>query len=115
MRHTLKAAAILALAALACNYPGEAPAPEPTPVVETITAPPPPSPPPSPTTAYTPVFEPGSCPVAITGYTPECGTLLVPQDRANPAGLQLRLAVMIFRAQSPDPQPAPVVYLSGGP
>jgi pimeloyl-ACP methyl ester carboxylesterase len=45
----------------------------------------------------------------------ECGTLIVPEDRSNPTGNQVRIAVAIFRAQGDDPAPDPIFYLDGGP
>jgi hypothetical protein len=46
---------------------------------------------------YTPVFEPGECPIPdLPGVS--CGTLIVPEDRSDPAGAQVELAVAIIAA-----------------
>lgn len=44
-----------------------------------------------------------------------CGFLVVPEDRADPAGPQIRLMVAVVPARSATPAPDPVVYLTGGP
>ncbi|WP_079153983.1 alpha/beta fold hydrolase [Streptomyces subrutilus] len=64
-------------------------------------------------------FEPGPCP-----KTPEpiealegarCGTLTVPENRAEPSGRTIRLGVAIVPAATGEPEPDPVVWLAGGP
>lgn len=64
-------------------------------------------------------FTPGPCP-----KTPEpiealddarCGTLTVPENRAEPTGRTIRLAVAIVPAATDDPKPDPIVWLAGGP
>ena len=45
---------------------------------------------------------------------PECGVLVVPQDRAKPEGRSFRLSVVILRAVPASSAP-PVVMLHGGP
>ena len=70
--------------------------------------------------AYTPVFEKDSCPFAVpsgqvAGRTVECGYLLVPEDRLDPLGRTIRLAVAIFHPVEGTIQPDPVIYLAGGP
>ncbi|MEU6215241.1 alpha/beta hydrolase [Streptomyces sp. NPDC047023] len=64
-------------------------------------------------------YEPGACP-----KTPEpvealegarCGTLTVPENRAEPNGRKIRLGVAIVPALSADPKPDPIVWLAGGP
>ena len=68
-----------------------------------------------PTEGYEPVFTPGPCPFQRPpGTDPTCGRLTVPENRAQPAGPQVELAVAIFPARSEDEFP-PVVYLEGGP
>lgn len=62
-------------------------------------------------------FEPADCPFE---YEPqpgeiECGYLVVPENRDNPNGRSLRLAVAILKSRSADPEPDPVVFLTGGP
>jgi Tol biopolymer transport system component/pimeloyl-ACP methyl ester carboxylesterase len=65
---------------------------------------------------YTPLFEPAPCPVpAPRGRDVECGTLVVPEDRTQPQGPQIRLPVAVIKSASPDPAPDPVVHLVGGP
>ncbi len=64
---------------------------------------------------YEPEFTPGSCPFQPpSGTDPVCGYLSVPENRENPAGRQVRLAVAIFPARSTEAYP-PIVYLEGGP
>ena len=66
--------------------------------------------------AYTPEFQEASCQFdEPLGREPECGFLVVPQDRADPDGRQVRIHVAIFRSDSADPAPDPVIYLEGGP
>ncbi len=61
-----------------------------------------------------PRFEPAPCPVpAFQGV--ECGYLVVPEDRADPASRTIRLAIAILPARSDAPAPDPVVFLTGGP
>ncbi|MFF3672682.1 alpha/beta fold hydrolase [Streptomyces sp. NPDC002120] len=64
-------------------------------------------------------FEPGPCP-----KTPEpveeldgarCGTLTVPENRAESTGRMIRLGVAIVPAASDTPKPDPIVWLAGGP
>lgn len=65
---------------------------------------------------YQPRFEPARC--AFTeppGHSPDCGYLIVPQDRANPDGPEVRLHVAVFPSVTESPAPDPVVYLEGGP
>jgi Tol biopolymer transport system component/pimeloyl-ACP methyl ester carboxylesterase len=65
---------------------------------------------------YTPRFEPAGCLVpAPRGRGMECGYLVVPEDRTQPQGPQIRLPVVIIKSASPDPAPDPVVHLAGGP
>ncbi|WP_327734237.1 alpha/beta hydrolase [Streptomyces nojiriensis] len=64
-------------------------------------------------------FEPGPCP-----RTPEpiealdgarCGTLTVPENRAEPSGRTIELGVAIVPAATDKPKPDPIVWLAGGP
>lgn len=64
-------------------------------------------------------FEPGPCP-----KTPEpiealaearCGTLTVPENRAEPNGRTIDLGVAIVPAATDKPKPDPIVWLAGGP
>ncbi|MFF2080144.1 alpha/beta fold hydrolase [Kitasatospora sp. NPDC058162] len=70
-------------------------------------------------TAGSAAFTPGACP-----RTPEpvpalenarCGTLTVPENRAEPDGRTITLGVAIVPALSRTPAPDPVVWLAGGP
>jgi pimeloyl-ACP methyl ester carboxylesterase len=65
-------------------------------------------------------FEEAPCPFAlpsghVEGETVECGYLIVPEDRADPEGRDVRLAVAIFRHPGGTPEPDPIIYLEGGP
>lgn len=48
-----------------------------------------------------------------SGFT--CGYLTVPENRANPTGRTIRIAVARVPAVSATPRPDPIVYLTGGP
>jgi pimeloyl-ACP methyl ester carboxylesterase len=60
-------------------------------------------------------FEAGPCPFGTGGMRVDCGTLIVPQNREQPDGMMIRLAVAVVRTGGANPAPDPVVYLSGGP
>lgn len=45
----------------------------------------------------------------------QCGTLTVPEDRAQPGGRQIPLRVAVVPAVSRSPQPDPLFLLAGGP
>ena len=65
-------------------------------------------------------FQSGPCPFdlpagQVESETVECGYLLVPEDRTDPASPTLRLAVAIFRHPDGQPEPDPIIYLEGGP
>ncbi|GAB4469089.1 MAG: alpha/beta fold hydrolase [Anaerolineae bacterium] len=107
---------LLITASMACNFPfaGSGPAAPAGPVQ------PPDAPSPTaaavPTPAYEPRFEPAACQFAIPpGTAPECGYLVVPEDRAVLGGPVVRLHVARFRSTAAQPQPDPVIHLSGGP
>jgi|GEM_PF-470767 len=51
----------------------------------------------------------------VAGRRVECGYLTVPEDRSQPTGRTIQLAVAIVRAPGPNPAPDPLVYLAGGP
>ncbi len=100
----------------ACNLPLKSAVP--TPPIPTylppIATPTPTTSPP--TAAYTPVFEPAPCQFYVPeGHAPECGYLVVPEDRARADSPLIRLHVAIFRSSSPAPAPDPVIHLTGGP
>ena len=66
------------------------------------------------------VFEEAVCPFDLPegqaeGETVECGYLVVAEDRAEPDGATIRLAVAIFRQPDGDPETDPILYLEGGP
>lgn len=62
-----------------------------------------------------PVFRPGPCPVPVpAGRTVDCGTVAVPEDRRDPDGAVVVLAVAVLRSPAPA-RDDPVVYLAGGP
>ena len=65
---------------------------------------------------YQPRFESAACPFDIPkGQNVECGYLVVPEDRSQPDGPTIRLAVAIFKSHSNNPAADPIVYLEGGP
>ena len=62
------------------------------------------------------VFEQSSCRFKIPrGQKVDCGYLIVPEDHGRPDGSTIRLHVAIFKTQSDNPAPDPILYLSGGP
>lgn len=66
--------------------------------------------------ASTPQFEPARCMFILpSGQDPECGYLIVPENRGNPDSKTIKLAVAIFRSTDADRQPDPVINLEGGP
>ena len=69
---------------------------------------------------YEPVFEAAACPFKlppnqVESQTVECGYLVVPEDRSQPDGRSLRLAVAIFHPPGGASKPDPIIYLVGGP
>ena len=109
---------VLLAAMLACNLPVGTATPfasPPLPVPETL-SPIASQPAPPAIIPYQPVFEPASCAFPVpTGYTPECGYLVVPENRLNSGSRYIRLHVGIFRSRSGIPVADPVVHLAGGP
>src|SRR5687768_7255667 len=108
---------ILALGIFACNLPTSAPptlpALPPSSTPETIH---PIAPTSTPVIAYQPIFEPAPCAFAVpSGYSPECGYLLVPENRTRAGSPLVRLHVAIFRNRAGLTIPDPVVHLAGGP
>jgi hypothetical protein len=68
--------------------------------------------------AAVPRFEPTQCPKlpgAESLAKASCGFLVVPENRARPAGRTIRLMVAKYPARSAVKQPDPVAYLAGGP
>lgn len=93
-------------------------APEPTaipsPVATDTIKPTPPQP------GYTPILEKASCPFKlppgqVEGRTVECGYLVVPEDRSDPTGRTVRLAVAICHPPRGASETDPIIYLMGGP
>jgi len=72
---------------------------------------------PSPATqTYQPVFQSAPCAFSVpAGYNPECGYLIVPENRYKSNSASIQLHVAIFRSLAEGPDPDPVVHLSGGP
>jgi pimeloyl-ACP methyl ester carboxylesterase len=72
---------------------------------------------PTPVIAYQPTFEPAPCAFPVPrGYDPECGYLIVPENRARPESRFIRLHFAIFRNRTGTPSPeGPVIKVSGGP
>lgn len=65
---------------------------------------------------YTPTFAEGPCVVEVPdGHRLTCGTLTVPEDRAEPDGNQVELAIVRVHYDAEDAAPDPVLYLHGGP
>lgn len=64
-------------------------------------------------------FEPGPCPktpvpiAALQGA--RCGTLTVPENRAEADSREITLGVAIVPAAADSPKPDPIVWLAGGP
>ncbi|MDQ3782051.1 MAG: alpha/beta hydrolase, partial [Actinomycetota bacterium] len=74
---------------------------------------------PTPTTTaagYTPVFEEAPCDFdLVTNRQHRCGYLVVPEDRSEPAGTEVRIHVAIFDSVEPNAPDDPIIYLDGGP
>ncbi len=63
-----------------------------------------------------PMFDPGRCPFdAPDGTSPICGTVTVPENREDPDGASVTLAVARFPARNDNATAPPLVYLEGGP
>lgn len=45
----------------------------------------------------------------------ECGYLIVPENRSNPQSRMIKVAFAVLKAIGANPQPDPLVYLTGGP
>jgi pimeloyl-ACP methyl ester carboxylesterase len=75
------------------------------------------------TGGYTPHFREAPCPTPNVPGIPElelgpefsCGYLTVPEDRSDPGGPTIDVAVARARAVAADPRPDPLVWLTGGP
>ncbi len=68
---------------------------------------------------FVPRYQPQICPfvgeVEFDKDIIECGSILVPEDRTNPASRLIRLAVMQVKSSGKDPPGGTVVRLEGGP
>ena len=69
---------------------------------------------------FAPRFEPNACPFTlgagqVEGETVTCGFVVVPEEYTRPDGRTIRLAVAVFKARTNNPEPAPLVWLAGGP
>jgi pimeloyl-ACP methyl ester carboxylesterase len=64
---------------------------------------------------YQPRFVPTDCPFDPGDEDIRCGELIVPENRKEPTGTQVRLAIAIIASTAQNPEPDPVVYLEGGP
>ncbi len=63
-----------------------------------------------------PRFESADCMFTVpAGQEPECGYLVVPQNRSDPTGKTIKIALAIFRSTNASKAAEPVVYLEGGP
>jgi hypothetical protein len=69
-----------------------------------------------PAPSYQPVFEPSPCDFPVPpGFQPDCGYLVVPENRSKPGSRFIRLHVAIFHSQSANPAPDSVIHLAGVP
>jgi pimeloyl-ACP methyl ester carboxylesterase len=67
-------------------------------------------------TPFVPSFEPGECRFRRPVWsTVECGDLIVLENRSSATSSIIRLHVTILRSSSENPEPDPLIYLSGGP
>lgn len=63
-----------------------------------------------------PRFEPSSCTFPLpSSQNPECGMLIVPENRTVNNGKTIKIAVAIIRSVNPSKAPEPIIYLEGGP
>lgn len=64
----------------------------------------------------TPRFEEEDCAFEVPNNRDVlCGFVVVPEDRADPDSPEIRLAVAVYRSDARNPEPDPIIYLSGGP
>ena len=109
---------VVSLVIFACNLPSSTAIPPSLPTQEIAPAIPSPgvAPSPAPTFSYQPIFEPAPCAFAVpSGYQPECGYLIVPENRARADRPMIRLHIAVFRSHAGFPAQDPVVHLAGGP
>ncbi len=66
--------------------------------------------------AYEPVFESTDCWWTLPETQPvDCGYLVVPENRDNPRGPDVRIATAVLRHPGGNPESDPIIYLHGGP
>jgi pimeloyl-ACP methyl ester carboxylesterase len=71
---------------------------------------------PKPTVTYDPTFDNADCPFDIPpGANVACGYVIVPEDRSGDPSRTIRLLVAVYKAEDPNPDSIPVVFLQGGP
>jgi pimeloyl-ACP methyl ester carboxylesterase len=51
----------------------------------------------------------------VSGVTVQCGYLIVLENRSNPQSRTIKVAYALVKAHGSNPQPDPLVYLTGGP
>jgi pimeloyl-ACP methyl ester carboxylesterase len=104
----------LALLLASCAQPAASPTPAEVAPVPTATVAPTPTA--EPAAKPVPVFERAACPFQVPeGQAVECGFVVVPEDHSDPTGRTIRIAVAVFKDQSDEHKPDPVMLLSGGP
>ena len=68
------------------------------------------------TAGYESMFEEADCTFTLPmGYDPSCGYLVVPENRDDPDGATIQVAVAVFPSTAETPASDPLVYLEGGP
>jgi pimeloyl-ACP methyl ester carboxylesterase len=65
-------------------------------------------------------YIPGDCPFSLepeitAQFNPECGRLVVPEDRSDPESKEINLAVAYFHSPNTTSNDIPVVFIEGGP
>lgn len=67
--------------------------------------------------AAAPAFQHADCPPDVfpPTATVDCGFVRVPESRTRSNGRAIKVAAAIVRAPAPHPNPAPIVFLDGGP
>lgn len=67
-------------------------------------------------TDYTARFEDSECPFYVSRREAvRCGFLIVPEDRRQPQGPTIQIAVAVYYSTGTAPSPDPLIYLDGGP
>ena len=113
-RHHQVALLALLTGILACNLPAPTTAPlipSPPPIQDPLPVPASPTAAPVP---HEPIFESAPCAFPVpSGYSPECGYLIVPENRTRPDARLIHLHVAIFRNRAGLPNFDPVAHLAG--